>query len=357
MSELNIFGPNNHSKYEIGWKNIPADLELNLKQLIKAQYGFEVVGAIQEVDDWERMSNNLKVKVSRQNTAVDVLFRKHIQLKDEVSVVLLDKVLDFLHGGGLVAPRVILTSDKKKFFKHNESFYQLYEFIPGNHYRGEESELRDFARGLASLHLAFQEINFKDEIAKKPNVLPPWNLAGWQNIFALAHLQNSRFDNLVRENKDLILESADSVEKNLKGVFSTTQVVRGDLHPHDTIYENGKLKALIDFEGVRVSELLREVGNACHRFVRQFVVYQKKDWQETLPQGIRIFLGEYGAVNPLDEKEIKLIPAYIRDELLKKLFKDLNLYYLNNYDKNIEGGELEKKLTLLKEASIINQYI
>lgn len=356
--QLPIFKPNNHSRYEIKWKSITAGIENDLKKLIADNYGFEIAGAIQEVDEWERMSNNFRVKVSRNGTAAEVIFRKHIQLQDENSIRLLDQVLDFLLGQGMKVPVVVLTKNKEKYFKSGGNFYQLYEFIPGDHFRGTTDELRVFAQSLAQLHKVFLTLPFKGQIEEKHNVLPAWDTAGWQKILSVAKNKTGKFEAIINEQTPLILGAIDAVTKNAQVLAGArVQVIRGDLHPHDTLYANGGLNAIIDFEGVRVGELVREVGNACHRFVRQFVVFQNHDWQRALPEGIKIFLSAYQSVNQLSDQEIKLIPIFIQDELLRKLFKDLNLYFFKNSPANIEGGELEKKLILLKEAPMFATYM
>jgi hypothetical protein len=98
--------------------------------------------------------------------------------------------------------------------------------------------------------------------------------------------------------------------------------------------------------------LARDVGNACHRFVRQFVVHQGRPWQETLAHGVRTFLRAYFAVNPLPDGERRLIPLFIKDELLRKLQSSF-AKRLSAADKRPYDGEVPKLIDLLKEVECI----
>lgn len=355
---LKIFSPNIHSLHKINWKRISTELEKELKKIFLKNYDFNRVLKIDEVDEWERLSNNFRILAQKKNKKVNVLLRKHIQLKDLRSIKALDKILIYLQEQGLSVPIVVPTRRNNTFFKEKFHYYQLYEFISGNHFKGTTRQLKEIAIFVAKLHIIFEDIPFANEIAKKPSVVPPWDFEKWQILLKTSQERKEKLSRAIQKHANFILEECQIVKGTIEGISAPRiQVIRADLHPHDTIFDKSLLNALIDFEGVRVGELIRDVGNACHRFVRQYVVYQNKDWRLTLPKGLEIFLENYSNVNPISKEEIKLIPIFVRDEILRKLYKDVSLYYFNNYPANLEGGELEKKLTLLREASVIERYL
>jgi hypothetical protein len=108
----------------------------------------------------------------------------------------------------------------------------------------------------------------------------------------------------------------------------------------------------------RITELLRDVGTALHRFVRQFVHYHGLDsWENTLPTGLETFIREYIKINPLTDPEILLLPLYAADELLRKLFDNIEFYSAYEDNRYLTDGELEKKLILLQEASLIRKEL
>ena len=355
-----LFLPNNHSKYHIGWQAIPDKERKEILKLVSSHYKFDDIAEskIFQVREWERMSNNFRVRIRFGRKWSDVLFRRHIQIKDKKSLFVLDRIFEFLSKKEIPTPHIIQTKDSKTSFSHGNYFYVMYQFIPGDHYRGTLREFKEIARQIAFLHQALKKIPFLKEISQKPLLLAPWNMAGWQRLFADARSKKGKIDLIFNHYRDFILQQAGIVKESLDNMSKAKiQPIHCDLHPQNTIFKKEKLVAFLDFEGVRLGELCRDVANACHRFLRQFIVFQKKDWRRALPRGLEIFIREYTEVNPLKKNEISLFPVFISDELLRKIFKDLNLYYFRNYSRNVERGELEKKLNLLKEATIIKRYL
>lgn len=354
-NKLNIFGPNNHSVYKIGWKKISKKLESQLRRLIIKWYCFDAQDEISEVDQWEVRSNNFRLKIKSSGKIQEVILRKHIRINDPQSILLIDKILNYLNKQKIKVPQVIKTKDGDDFFMHQNHYWQLYNFISGDHYRGTRQQLRDIAKQIAKLHRALAKIPLTKEIAQKININTPWEMTGWHKIFKISNLKNQKVGKLVNSHKDLILETANYIQGKSRDISHVkTQIIRGDLHPHDTLYEGERFKSFLDFEGVRIGELVRDVANALHRFVRQFVVYQNRPWRQTLPIGFKTFLKVYQSISPLTNREIRLIPFFIQDETLRKIFRILTRYYLQNNSASLKDGELEKQLTLLKEAEIIS---
>lgn len=364
-SDINIFGPNNHSKYEIGWRSIPLDLQTDITHLIHKYYPLTVINpdAIQEVDEWERQSNNFRISIKDDSGERSVLLHKQIKPRRYEDLIVVESLLDYLSGRGFSVPIAISTRDGDKVLSHPDGFlYRLFAFIEGNHYKGAPEELEDFAGNLASLHIALEQSPFYDQISRISRSATRQNPEGWEKLLESLErgdheVKVDSIDELLNQSKGLILEASNQAATDLiQGMPLRRQVVRGDLHPLDTIYSNGKLRAFIDFDDVRVGELARDVANACHRFVRQFVVYQGRGWRETLPVGVGIFMQRYIAVNPLSPDEISKSGALISDEILNKLFSDIGRYAGGNPSYVIDG-EMEKKLTLLREAELVGQEI
>lgn len=351
-----LFTPNNHSRYKIRWKKITPILSDVLKNIIQEGYGWDVSGDILEVDEWERMSNNFRLKVKKGNRVKEVLLRRHIQLTDVASMELIDSLLLYLRKKQLHVPEVIHSLTGNSVYRQNGKFYQLYNFIAGDHYRGTTEELKQIVKEIAKLHIVLKDCPFEKEISKKPHVLPVWTKEGWNKIFLEARRGDSREDSTIYSLESFLRTNIRLVSSKLNNLDRVRiQVIRGDLHPHDTLFHDGVFRSFLDFEGVRMGELIRDVGNACHRFVRQYIVFQGKDWKIQLKEGLSIFLTEYRKINALNARELELLPVYISDEVLRKLYKDLMLYYQKGNRANIENGELEKKLILLHEAYEISK--
>ena len=354
-----LFTPNNHSKYEVGWKEVPPELHKEFAALLQNHYEIESVQEIHQVDEYERASNNFRCRVRWNNGLRTVLLRKHVTRRANLeSIALVDRTIHHLQEHGIPTPALLLTVDGVTVFQEADQFYQLFEFVEGAHYRGTNLELIHLARQLPRLHMALNLIPFADEIRRKPFPWPQWTLEGWSDFFDRARVGSDYYDRLVADAEGLILGQGLICQEALKDQTSLhEQVLHGDLHPLNTIFEAEELKVFLDFGETRVDELLRDIGTGLHRFVRQYVVYRNKDWRIWLPLAVSVFIEEYAEVNPISDCDIALLPSFLCDDLLRKMFDNLNNYFVHGSTRSIDDGELEKKLILLQEASVIRDVV
>ncbi len=353
-SEPAPFLPNNHSKFKIEWNKVGNEEAGNLLEIFGRHYLCEDVESVEQVGEWEKMSNNYKIKFASGN---QILFRRHIQLKEKAQIDFLNNVLLYLSARGLKVPTIIPMRDGQSEALVDSHFYQAFDFIPGDHFRGEAGELEDAAGNIALLHNALAEMPVsKDEEMWERPLLPAWDKEGWKKIFEKVNLSEDSVSKICKKYSWLIEGWLKKIGDNHKGLSSlTSQPIHGDLHPQNTIFLGGKLVAILDFEGVRIDSVVRDFGNAMHRFVRQYVVNAGGQWQDSLPKGLKLFIDAYNRLSQLPTQEIKYVPFLVADEILRKLFKDLNLFF-QGYGANIDEQELLKKLNLLNEVSLIQDH-
>lgn len=345
-----IFGPNNHSKFKIGWRDINNGEAQKIAGLVAAHYDFCPTGVVQQVDEFEQMSHNFRVEIQEKLNRKFVLLRKNIRIKDERTIVTLGILMTYLGHRGIPIPSAISTKDGQPFFSYNGHIWQLFEFISGDHFRGTSIELTEAARNIAKLHLVLADTQLPvfDDVQK----YLVWNLDDWHNIFRLARLGDSAVDRKVKAHEEFLLEQARLVvEDRNKNAPLTRQWIHADLHPLNTIFlEGGQLKSFLDFEKVYFGELARDVGKACHRLVRQFVVFQEKPWRESLREGVRIFFEEYLKIHPLNDIDLDFVPRLLRDDLVSLAHYVLQQWYTHQNTNLVEKGEFDKFLILLEES-------
>lgn len=359
MTNFNVFKSNNHSRWQINWNPISNPTFEEVHGSLLTGYGISGITEVLQVDEWEKMSNNFQVVLNTRGTVKKLLLRKNIAIRSAESLELMEKLSSFLREqAGIPTPRILNARDGSLSFYYQGFFYQLFEFIDGNHFRGTEEELADFAGNLARIHTALVHFPFAEEIQnQKPKVLMPWNLDEWGKIFSCCQRKSTDIDLAAASAQELILKTASLTKVNISK-NTRKQVIKGDQHPLNTIYKNGKLVALLDFADAEFSELIKDIGNACHRFVRQYVVFQGGDWQKMLPRGLEIFFNRYQSINPLMEEEKTSIPPAILDGLLQKIYSRLYKYYFTpESEKYNDIAELAKLLSLLQEAELVNDYI
>lgn len=354
---MTLFGPNNHSKFKINWRPVTPELVSELKTILATVYNLSEIEDILQVDEWERMSNNFRINTQVNGHPTFFLLRKNIQIRDPEHLFLIQEILAYLTTHGLVVPHNIPDQGGNYWSGIAGHHYQLFNFIAGDHYRGTLVELGDSGERLAQLHQLFATLpeTLLKKITARPLLLPPWEHAGWEEMMKRARHGESPYDRQLVACEPLVTSSIRAIDNaDLSEQDSVWQPIHGDFHPQNTLYRDECCQAILDFENVRWGERARDLANAGHRFVRQYIVHRGGDWRELLPEGFRLFLRRYRQLGTVSDEELLTLPLFIFDELLRKLYKDVGSYYRTGETRTIENGELEKKLTLLAEAEQIN---
>lgn len=353
-----LFLLNNHSRFNIGWKKVEEKVEKEIHGIVSRHYSYlgDVLN-IKQVDEWEKQSNNFRVTFS---SGEEILLRKFIKLREAEKIKLLNSIIFFLKSNSAPVSLPVSTDGNKIFFFEGEFFYEAFEFVPGNHFSGEKDELREVAKGLAFFHRAIALFPSKEKLPN-PKVFLFRDKKVWEDIFSLARQKNTARDHLLLDHKIFILNIVSLIQKHYEvGVLvDNTQPIHCDIHPLNFILNEGKLQAILDFDGVRIGELLRDIGNAMYRLVRQYVVFHQGQRlvEYLIGEGAGVFLSEYLRCNSINEN-LSSMPIYIYDELLRKIYSGLSPYYydgVDRYEYMIDGpdAQLPKMFNLLKEVEVI----
>jgi Ser/Thr protein kinase RdoA (MazF antagonist) len=352
IDETRLFQANNHSKFKIGWKKVSLETEAEVKKILDNKFGIEDVYKVKQVDEWERMSNNFLV-VSDSNVQKKYLLRKYLNVQSKDKIEDITQIAQYLRENNIPTPVVIPTKRNEIFSDYEGYFWQVFGFIDGSHYEGTPFQLKDIASKIAIMHIAMAKCPFEVDVRQRS----PWKECEWYNFFNILSEDKTPLNKRMLLEKDFILSCVNEVNRKYDKKTQKMQPVHGDLHPQNTIYSRNRLVALLDFADVCIAERARDVGNACHRFTRQYVVNQKGKWQDKLPLAVNTFLKVYNTLNPLTNKEVESLQVLIKDELLRKIHLDLELYFSTGDPVRFEGGEFEKKIELLKEADVIGKII
>ena len=185
--ELKIFGPNNHSKFKIGWLPVDDTTSRLVQELVKKNYGL-IPARVWLVDEWGRMSRNYRVELANGTT---ILFRQNIALKNPETLRSLNQLAVFLTKHGINTPAVITNQQGEILTAAENSFWQAFEFIEGDHYRGTAAELVEMATQIAFLHRALEQVDFPVTNASRHH---NWNMQQWEDIFRLAAAKRTAVD-------------------------------------------------------------------------------------------------------------------------------------------------------------------
>lgn len=342
-----LFTPNNHSQYEITWHNVSQSQKTEIDSALRHWYPF-VVLSVEQVNEWEQMSNNFKIETKEKGT---YLLRKNIQLSSPSELESIDRLMVYLFKKGISVPAIMSTQTNERAVNQNGTLWQLFRFIPGNHFCGRAGELFEAAHHIAELHRALKE--FSPE-GMRDDGSPISELGAWEELDDRMQMQNNALGDLFRSRGAYIEQEAGAVFTVVSGLDpASRQVIHADLHPQNFLFDGGALTAILDFGNVRVDYVHADIANACHRLVRQFVVHQGRPHRETVCLGVREFVRGYRSWRDFSDEDIALIPVFLRYVLFKKI-RGVTTRYLNGkFSHDVAYEQTDRFLNLLPEAEII----
>ena len=273
----------------------------------------------------------------------EILLRKYGDFQSYQKKEKVQNSLDFIikcKEIGVKVPNVIASSDNKILIEENNSFYTCFEYIQGTHNFNKEDHkaLKSVASSLSNLHKAAKEIgNYGYETQDISSELLDEETFEKikQKLTQYQEHEQNDFLKLVKEKIAYIKQ----LTKENNQIFDQTnlplQLIHADFHPQNIIFEQDQVKAILDFDAIKYSQRVREVGFEIQRFC------------DTKEQA-QIFLESYNSQNQLNQEEtIHLKDITIR-ESLRRISKIISLYVLE--DNDIFVSDLPKQLANLEKT-------
>ncbi len=347
-----MFEPNDHSKWQVTWKAVPHNVIADVSELLKNFYPVLRVDSVRQVNEWEQSSNNYMVLGETSEGRVVYLVRRNIA-KSHEKVIHSSRIMEGLSGAGAMVPDFIINIEGEAVTSHRGLDWQVFKFIPGDHYRGEESQLAQAARGVARLHKKMELIVDKSSLGDLSCSFGHFSVAWWK--LAIEQRAQNGFEQMLHERFSFFCNIVERVQEKLGSVQTSDGVIHGDIHPQNFIFQGDRLAAIIDFENIARADIIYDVATACHRLVRQHVVFSGKPWPEVLPNGISIFLREYLGENKLADEKIRMLPVFAQELLLRKMAYNYSLYKLKKRNHQVCQAQYEKFFILLSEAEAISE--
>lgn len=355
-----IFGPNNHSKWEIKYRDVLPERFSQISGLILSNYPHivkEVVSMCQ-FDGAEINSNNFKVVFTGINGRRNkMLIRLHRAFNEEF-VSSIHSVASILLKNGCKVCEVILDKDDNYIVHCDGEIYSAYQFVNGNHFRGTEEEivsigqeLGKFDKVLANLQADSKLIILRKTSLESNNMFE-FSLDIWKDIISFARSRKQSgivdwFDEVVIDYGDYFMKCA---EKLSIIPFCQVQLVHSDLHPHNLITDGVSLRAIIDLDSINCWERIRAISFGIHRLIRQYVVYTLKAIpdREEIGRLRDLFLENYCKLSPLSSEEILSVRFFIEHEALKRATYTAKDFYFRNNPAWKDG--ITKHILSLREA-------
>lgn len=238
--------------------------------------------------------------------------------------------------------------------------WQYGKFIEGNHFRGRIAELMNAAGAVASVE---QRLHAYGEASAFPQQsFGTMDISVWHK--AAEEMPESRTRALYREQCErliaLSITTEDAVKKH-QGPLSRIQLVHGDIHPQNLIMDGSRVAAIIDFGNASIGTLGMDLGMACHRLVRQYMVCRNLEhgerWENSLPIGLRVFLEAYQDAMPgVTQEHLRDTPTFMREILLRKIGYNLTMFAWNKRADDMASSQIERFIGLLDEVDQMDEF-
>lgn len=172
------------------------------------------------------------------------------------------KIQNELSNQNILVPKLIINNSKKlvSTFSDNRLFY-LQEFVNGETKASTNitnEEVYSIGKNLALLHLSLKKMNIKPFNS---------NLLNFKSIIDLNNVLIHKKENSDSSSSQLYIKQLNNCEKIIDDLKKTNfleqqelQLIHGDFTLDNIILFNNEVKAIIDFELVRINSKLQDIG-------------------------------------------------------------------------------------------------
>lgn len=172
------------------------------------------------------------------------------------------KIQNELYNQNILVPKLIINKSKKlvSTFSDNRLFY-LQEFVNGETKASTNitnEEVYSIGKNLALLHLSLKKMNIKPFNS---------NFLKFKSVIDLNESLTHKKENIDSSSSQLYIMQLNNCEKIINDLKKTNfleqqelQLIHGDFTLDNIILFNNEVKAIIDFELVRVNSKLQDIG-------------------------------------------------------------------------------------------------
>lgn len=229
------------------------------------------IGAIERISDYRKGSRRAAKMLVGTTLGTFLVKRRAFgnDIRNEVEYA--HEIQNRLKEHGFPVAGLVETIDGKTFVEHDNRIYELFRFIQnGKRFDKSNPAAAESGRILAHFHNILREYPLEPSVKKK------------------TFHQDENFFSIVSETYDVLAKNETS--EHLEGIldivaylreqyeaayarvesvgFSTlpTSIVHGDWHPGNTLYKDGEIIAVIDFDSLRICPRITDIANGALQF-------------------------------------------------------------------------------------------
>ena len=217
----------------------------------------------------------------------------------------------FLHGAGFPTARLVGTArGNNSMVQLNDRVYEVFAFVEGEAFDRTPPPCESAGRLLARLHALLRDYQ------------PRWPAPAW----------SFHNDDGVRASLDLLVQRAVRGAAELRSLYHDAtyaalpkaarrsapgaQLLHGDWHPGNMIFRNGRVAAVLDFDGARSGLTLHDLAAGVLQFSLARVRTDPDHWPDALDATrFAAFLRGYGPVSA----DLATLPGLMAESLIAEL--------------------------------------
>ncbi len=224
-----------------------------------------------------------------------------------------------LVGSGLPVPRLVARRDEDDTVLPLEGhIYELFEFIDGARYDGSSPATIDAGRVLARFHLGLAEFKsdwepIRGSFHDSTNVRKYLKTLASQNSNAESKAQLRQISEELTT-----LYNASSTQVNELGFDNwLEQLIHGDWHPGNMLFEDGKVCAVLDFDSIKLSPPVTDLANGMLQISIVGGRPRPADWPAYLDQAKLVqFLSGYRKLKAIEQERLNSLPDLMIETMI-----------------------------------------
>lgn len=308
------------------------------------------ISKIKKIDALGISSNNYFFKFKKKN----YVLKKYLN-RDKNSLEKIANIMDWLKSKKVPVQKPIKTKKNKFTLESNKINWRLVEYIEGKTYSGSIKQFKNTSKKIAKMSKILNKYPKKKLIEHKYFSKEDFKIIDFmnKNQNKLNDYFGTTYASLLKKNWKFFLDSWRQL-KNFKTDLGAKQLIHNDLHPHNLIIKNHKLKGILDWEACLLMPSGISLAYAGLKICKQTVIHNKKINPHHIGNEYKKIMKNF---SPLDERVIDNFYELSQIEVLRRLcmiFKSTILNKDKRWNKiiPIQLGHLYETIELFNEKKI-----
>lgn len=321
------------------------DNEKKIVEFLSKNYRLGKIQSIIQIQS--KNINNINYKICTQKG--QFVLRKFNDGSPIKKIEKICKILAICNKNKLKIQAPIIRKDHNYVDSSKKMF--LTKYYSGSLFNGKNSEIKDLAVNLGSLHKRLKLIPIKFNYKTNDHnykILTPKEIKYVKK--QLNKKVKGKFDVLVTQEIDFLTRITNEHQKFLKLVKNykyKKQLIHFDLHPQNVIFQKNKVSVIIDFNSMRKGLTIQDIAFTSFRFAEKSSRNINK-----IKNKMNLFLNSYLQENNIDEFQLNHFNNFLINILLTRASYILKRKYF--VDEDIWTFEFKNYIKYLKIAIKIN---